>query len=287
MKKRRRIILIGIVWLVLVGVLVGLGISRSSDGDSAHEGDRLMTVSGGSAWPEKNDEADAGEADAGENGSESGTDGTGENSSRENSSGDAGPVSTGKDSPGKESSAGSDTGKKAADFTGEAKSKGDSSTGSGKTSTDKTESEKDTSGTDVQRTAKPKPTPKPEKKDTFQFTIRCTRILDRRDLWRDGLEEVVPENGVFFSGKLPYKKGETVYDALKSICEKNDILLDSRYTPLYDTYYVSGIGNLYEFDCGSESGWKYSVNGKLPGVGCSKYTIHKGDTVVFFYDYEI
>ena len=115
MKKRRRIILIGIVWLVLVGVLVGLGISRSSDGDSAHEGDRLMTVSGGSAWPEKNDEADAGEADAGENGSEAGTDGTGENSSRENSSGDAGPVSTGKDSPGKESSAGSDTGKKAAD----------------------------------------------------------------------------------------------------------------------------------------------------------------------------
>ena len=92
---------------------------------------------------------------------------------------------------------------------------------------------------------------------------------------------------MYFSGKLTIRKDETVYDALKEICEKHEILLDSRYTPLYDTYYVSGIGNLYEFDCGSESGWKYSVNGELPGVGCSKYTICDGDLVVFFYDYEI
>ena len=78
-----------------------------------------------------------------------------------------------------------------------------------------------------------------------------------------------------------------MYDALTDICEENNILLDSQYTPIYETYYVSGIGNLYEFDCGSESGWKYSVNGALPGMGCSRYIIGKGDTMIFFYDYRI
>lgn len=131
------------------------------------------------------------------------------------------------------------------------------------------------------------PTPKPTEKPVYRFTIECRRILDRPELWRDGLEEVIPENGVFFTGTRDYVKGETVYEALKDICEELGILLDSRYTPIYETYYISGIGNLYEFDCGSESGWKYSVNGTLPGVGCSRYTIRKGDEIVFFYDTEV
>ena len=33
---------------------------------------------------------------------------------------------------------------------------------------------------------------------------------------------------------------------------------------MYNSYYVEGIGNLYEFDCGSESGWMYKVNGWFP-----------------------
>ena len=133
----------------------------------------------------------------------------------------------------------------------------------------------------------PTPTVKPTPKPVCHFTIECRRILDRPDLWRDGLEEIIPEDGVFFSGKIAYVEGQTVYEALEEICRKQGILLDSRYTPIYETYYVSGIGNLYEFDCGSESGWKYSVNGVLPGVGSSRYTIHAGDEIVFFYDISI
>ena len=136
-------------------------------------------------------------------------------------------------------------------------------------------------------TSTPKPTPKPTEKSVYHFTIECRRILDHTDLWRDGLEEVIPTSGVFFSGTRDFVRGQTVYEALKAICEEQGILLDSRYTPIYETYYVSGIGNLYEFDCGAESGWKYSVNGVLPGVGCSRYTIKKGDEIVFFYDWEV
>ena len=134
-------------------------------------------------------------------------------------------------------------------------------------------------------TDKVKPTKAPKK--YYSFTIECKKILNRQDLWRDGLEEFIPKDGVYYSGKLEYKKDLSVYDALKKICDKNNILMESRYTPIYETYYVAGIGNLYEFDCGSESGWKYSVNGVTPGVGSSLYTIEPGDEVVFFYDIAI
>ena len=45
----------------------------------------------------------------------------------------------------------------------------------------------------------------------------------------------------------------------------------SRYTPLYKSYYVEGINQLYEFDCGKNSGWMYSVNGEYPNYGASSY----------------
>ena len=125
------------------------------------------------------------------------------------------------------------------------------------------------------------------KAKTISFTIQCKNIINKKDIWRSGLEEFIPKSGVYFSGKVKYEADKSVYDYLKKICNSNDILLDAKYTPLYETYYVAGIGNLYEFDCGGQSGWKYSVNGKLPGVGCSRHFPQPGDVVVFFYDTRI
>ena len=51
----------------------------------------------------------------------------------------------------------------------------------------------------------------------------------------------------------------------------------------YDSVYIEGIGNLYEYDCGPQSGWMYSVNGTYPGLGCSSYTLADGDVIVFNY----
>ena len=47
--------------------------------------------------------------------------------------------------------------------------------------------------------------------------------------------------------------------------------------------YIEGIGNLYEFDCGAESGWMYAVNGWFPNYGCSQYALQDGDTVTWVY----
>lgn len=138
------------------------------------------------------------------------------------------------------------------------------------------------------KTAKPAVTTKPLEKteNTVTFQIHCKRIMNRRDLWKNGIEEIIPSSGVFYSGTYRFRDGDTAYDILKEICRKNNIALDSQYTPMYKTYYIRGIGNLYEFDCGQESGWKYSVNDKLPGVGCSGYPVKSGDKIIFFYDYQ-
>ncbi len=133
---------------------------------------------------------------------------------------------------------------------------------------------------------KVKSTEKP-KVSLISFEIQCHRIMNHKELWKDGIEEIIPENGIFYSGSVDYEEGKNVYDLLKKICKDNNIAMDSKYTPMYGTYYIQGIGNLYEFDCGEQSGWKYSVNGDIPNVGCSSYSVKEGDVIVFFYDYEI
>ena len=129
------------------------------------------------------------------------------------------------------------------------------------------------------------PTDAVKETDHISFTIQCNAIMNHKELWKDGIEEIIPSSGCYYQGEQAVSDGETVYDILKRICKEQNIALDAEYTPVYGTYYVKGIGNLYEFDCGDESGWKYKVNGILPGVGCSNYQVKKGDEVTFFYDY--
>lgn len=143
------------------------------------------------------------------------------------------------------------------------------------------------------RTQSPKPSPAQTAAPTTKQTepavyleIQCKRIMNQQSLWKEGIEEIIPKSGVFYSGSCSYHQGDTVYDILKRVCGEQELALDSSYTPLYGSYYIRGIGNLYEFDCGSESGWKYSVNGVMPGVGSSQYTVTDQDRIVFFYDYQ-
>ena len=82
---------------------------------------------------------------------------------------------------------------------------------------------------------------------------------------------------------MEFTTGETVFDILKDICEKNGIQISSRYTPLYNNYYVEGINQLYEFDCGKKSGWMYSVNGVFPNYGASSYKPKDGDKIEWVY----
>ena len=116
------------------------------------------------------------------------------------------------------------------------------------------------------------------------ITIRCDTILDNLDNLDAGKEAYVPSNGVILAtSNVEFEDGETVFDVLNRVCEYAGIQLEYSWTPLYSSYYVEGINNLYEFDCGNESGWMYKVNGWFPNYGCSSYTLKDGDDIVWCY----
>ena len=99
-----------------------------------------------------------------------------------------------------------------------------------------------------------------------------------------GKESYVPANGCILStSTVEFEKGETVYDVLSRVCSYAGIQMEASWTPLYNSYYVEGINNLYEFDCGNQSGWVYKVNGWFPNYGCSAYYLEDGDTIVWTY----
>ena len=116
------------------------------------------------------------------------------------------------------------------------------------------------------------------------MTIECHTLLDNLDNVKESKQKYVPASGVILKKtKVPFTEGETVYDILKRTCKKAGIQLEVSYSGGYGSYYVEGIGHLYEFDCGRESSWVYRVNGKLPNYGCSSCVEQKGDNIVWSY----
>ncbi len=116
------------------------------------------------------------------------------------------------------------------------------------------------------------------------ITIRCDTILDNWDNLDPAKAPYVPSDGVIlYTVDASFTEGETVFEVLNRVCSDYGIQLEYSWTPMYNSYYIEGINNLYEFDCGSESGWMYKVNGWFPNYGCSSYTLEDGDSIVWCY----
>lgn len=116
------------------------------------------------------------------------------------------------------------------------------------------------------------------------MTISCANILDNMNDLTAGKESLVPKDGVIYSRrKVSFNPGESVFDILQRETRKNRIHMEYRSTPMYNSAYIEGIHNLYEFDCGPRSGWMYCVNGWYPNYGCSRYVVQNGDEIQWNY----
>ena len=136
-------------------------------------------------------------------------------------------------------------------------------------------------------TAKPpivRPVETTKEKFTCTITIRCDTILDNMDNLEPAKAPYVPDNVVILREvTVEFEEGETVFDVLNRVCKQYNIPIEYSWTPMYDSYYIEGINNLYEFDCGTESGWMYKVNGWFPNYGCSSYYLTGGENIVWCY----
>lgn len=115
---------------------------------------------------------------------------------------------------------------------------------------------------------------------TCTFSIECSTILNNLEDLNPEKRELIPSDGVILpSTQVSFYEGESVYDVLKRVCQEKGIHMESSWTPIYNSAYIEGIHNLYEFDCGELSGWMYRVNGWYPNYGCSRYQLVQGEVV--------
>lgn len=121
-------------------------------------------------------------------------------------------------------------------------------------------------------------------KHTCTMSITCKTILNNMDKFNKDKQSVLPADGVIYSVRtVSFSEGESVFDVLLRETKKNKIHMEFEMTPIYNSNYIEGINNLYEFDCGELSGWMYKVNGWFPNYGCSRYLLKDGDKIEWMY----
>ena len=119
------------------------------------------------------------------------------------------------------------------------------------------------------------------------ISIVCHTILNNMDDLTPDLGTFVPANGIILAPTtVQYVEGESVYDVLKRACSYANIPLRYSWTMKFGGYYIEGINNICEFDCGPQSGWMYKVNGWFPNYGSSNYILKDGDIIVWEYTCE-
>lgn len=173
------------------------------------------------------------------------------------------------------------------------KSSSSSSSTSSKLSTQNsqssTSSKQDKYKTDPIPEGKPQPV-EPQEQEIIDNTIKCTfsiscaTVLDNMDKLHKSKKDIIPDDGwILKPVTVTFNEGESVFDVLKQVCKDNKIQLEFSFTPIYNSSYIEGINNLYEFDCGSLSGWTYEVNDWFPNYGCSRYEVKNGDVIEWQY----
>ena len=119
---------------------------------------------------------------------------------------------------------------------------------------------------------------------TCTLEVRCDNLLDNLDGLVKEKVSLVPENGILLAQmEVEFTGGESVFDVFRRVLRQEKIHFEYVDASAYDSVYIEGIGNIYEYDCGPQSGWMYSVNGVHPGLGASAYTLADGDAIVFQY----
>ena len=115
------------------------------------------------------------------------------------------------------------------------------------------------------------------------LSISCATLVENPVL-AEAKRELVPEDGwLLETVECAFTEGESVFDVLYRVIRENKIHMEFVETPAYNSIYIEGIGNLYEFDGGPQSGWMYRVNGEFPNYGCSSVKVSDGDVIEWMY----
>lgn len=119
---------------------------------------------------------------------------------------------------------------------------------------------------------------------TCTISISCSTILNNMVFCDPAKKDLVPVDGwILRPMTVTFYEGESVFNVLQRVCKQQKIHMEFENTPIYNSAYIEGINNLYEFDVGELSGWMYKVNEWFPNYGCSRYGLKNGDVICWVY----
>lgn len=128
----------------------------------------------------------------------------------------------------------------------------------------------------------------PENGITVRVGAECTSVLERLGDIDESVNplSVIPEDGIILPfDDISLPEDATAFDALIEAARASRVRVD--YVGSSYGVYVCGIGFVYEFGFGSESGWTYRINGSVPQMSAGAYELSDGDTVEFIYTCEL
>ena len=96
------------------------------------------------------------------------------------------------------------------------------------------------------------------------------------------LGEVGQEMNVIILPSAEYSiaSESTVLDILRTATKDKKLQIEIQSS------YVRAIDNVYEFDYGPTSGWRYYVNGECPSISAAEYYLEDGDQILWLYSVE-
>lgn len=97
------------------------------------------------------------------------------------------------------------------------------------------------------------------------------------------VEIIGPKGCIVAKKEILVAENESAFMQLKKLAAGENISLEYSGSELLGNIYVKSIDGIEEFDYGSMSGWKYSVNGEFPGVSCGSVNLTDGDYVIWVY----
>lgn len=119
---------------------------------------------------------------------------------------------------------------------------------------------------------------------TVTISIRCDTVLANMEKLRAGRNPPIPSNGVILAAKtVAFNAGDTVFTVLQRETRAAGMHMEFFNNPAFNSVYIEGINNLYEFDFGELSGWMYRVNGWFPNYGCGSCALKQGDAIEWVY----
>ncbi|MCL2456536.1 MAG: DUF4430 domain-containing protein [Defluviitaleaceae bacterium] len=126
--------------------------------------------------------------------------------------------------------------------------------------------------------------------ENFSVTIAVNveSLCDNIHLLAREKHELVPADGIIFPATIvSARPGENVFDVLKREMRNAGIHMVTRQTLGFESAYVEAINNIFEFDAGALSGWKYRANGEFPSFGASAYILQPDDFIEWIFTVDL